>query len=163
MRKTPFVTLLALALPLLSHANVVYNFSGTGIPNTVATFTLTVPNYITATGTTGLTPDASFVPGVQLACNACTQIDFFVDALSRGFVDVPSNTVGYGIVGGTSYFFYFAPQSFTVNGTYTDVVGPWFSNQGTLVVSGTPVPEPSAIAMLGPALGLLGWLRKRCL
>jgi PEP-CTERM motif-containing protein len=160
MRKTPLVALLVLALPLISYASVVYDFSGTFTIGPPVTFTLTVPYYITATGTTGLTPDASFVPGAQLTCNACTQIDFYVDAVARGFTNVPSNTVGYG-VGSNSYFFYFAPQSFTVNGTYTDVIGPWFSNQGTLIVSGTPVPEPSAVAMLAPALGFIGWLRRR--
>jgi hypothetical protein len=164
MRKTPLVTLLVLALPLLCHASVVYDFSGSFNLNQPVTFTLTVPYYITATGSTGLTPDATFYPGGQLTCDACTQIDFFVDALSRGFVNVPSNTVGYGVTNGqffTSYFFYFAPQSFTVNGTYTDVIGPWFSNQGTLIVSGTPVPEPAMLAVLAPTLGFLKLLRKR--
>lgn len=164
MRKTRFVAVLLFALPLLSHANVVYDFSGTGVPNQVATFTLTVPNYITATGTTGLTPDASFVPGPQLVCNVCTRIDFYVDAVSRGFVSVPSNTVGYGVTNGqffTSYFFYFAPQSFTVNGTYTDVLGNGFPNQGTLIVSGTPVPEPGTFGLFSLAVTGLGLLRKK--
>ena len=119
MRKTLFVAFLALALPLLCRANVVYEFSGTFNLNQPVTFTLTVPYHITATGSTGLTPDATFYPGGQLTCDACTQIDFFVDAVSRGFTDIPSNVVGYGVTNGqffTSYFFYFAPQSFTVNG-----------------------------------------------
>jgi len=162
MRKSPFVCSLALVFPLFCHANVQYTFSGSFNLNQTVTFTLTVPNYITATGSTGLTPDASFFPGLQLTCNACNEIDFFVDAVARGFTNVPSNTVGYG-VGTNSYFFYFAPQSFTVNGTYTDVIGPWFSNQGTLTVSGTPVPEPATLPLWVSVAAGLGVFRRRIL
>jgi hypothetical protein len=166
MRNTPLATLFILLLPLLAHANVVYSFTGTGVlgAGQPVTFTLSVPFYITATGSTGLTPDASFVPGPQLTCDYCSRIDFYVDAVARGFTDVPSNTVGYGVTNGsifTSYFFYFAPQSFTVNGTYTDVIGPLFANQGTLVVSGTPVPEPGTLTLSGLTIAGLRWLRKR--
>ncbi|HME35270.1 MAG TPA: PEP-CTERM sorting domain-containing protein [Candidatus Sulfotelmatobacter sp.] len=166
MKKATFALLLAIMLPALARADVVYSFTG-AYSNSYTheivgpfSFTLTVPSPITA--------DAFFDPGGQLVCDTCFNVWFAVDAVAHGLTKIPSNMIGYGVledgVPGRGFYFYFAPPSFTVDGTYTDVIGSWFPNQGTLTVTGaanSSTPEPGTLAMLAPALGFLGWLRKR--
>jgi hypothetical protein len=155
MKRPSIVLFLLLVLSALSHASVVYSFSGT-YANGIGpvSFTVTVPNYITL--------DTGFTPGAQMVCDACDKVDFFVDAVAHGFTQIPSNAIGYEVTGGSNFLFFFAPQSFTVNGTYTDVIGNDFPDQGTLIVSATPVPEPSSMLLMGTGvLGVAGMLRRK--
>jgi hypothetical protein len=153
MKRAALDVFSVLILSAFASASVIYSFTGTyqgdgGQLMGPVSFTLTVP--------TGVTADTTFSPSPQLVCDACDQINFYVDAVAHGFTSTPSNAIGYGLPGGTGYIFYFDPSSFVANGTYTDVIGSWFPNQGTLTVSGaaSPSPEPGTILMLGS--GLLG-------
>src|SRR5215468_6062220 len=97
--------IVALSLPLALlvaasvHADVLYQFSGTyadaftGTP-TPAGFTLTVPSPVAS--------DAVFLPGPDLSCIGCIEIDFFTDFFPG------TDTIGYGVPvnsgKGTYYF-----------------------------------------------------------
>lgn len=154
MKKAALTAGFVVFLGAFAQASVVYSFTGTygGPP---VSFTLTVPSAVLA--------DASFVPGPQLVCDACDQINFFVDAVAHGFTSTPSNAVGYNVSNNGQFLFFFAPTSFTVDGVYTDVIGGGFPDQGTLTVTGaSSVPEPSSVALLGTGLvGLAAVVRRR--
>ena len=83
--------------------------------------------------------DATFLPGPDLVCNTCREIDFFTDFFPG------TDTIGYGVAANMgTYYFYFTPDAFETNGVHNSILVP--VNVGTLAVSG--VPEPSAFWLL---------------
>jgi len=129
------LSLFALLVAAAVHADVLYEFTGTyadiftGNP-TPADFTLTLPSPVVS--------DATFLPGPDLVCNGCREIDFFTDFFPG------TDTIGFGVPANiATYYFYFTPDAFDTNGVHNALFNP---NYATLTVSG--VPEPSAVWLL---------------
>jgi hypothetical protein len=144
MRKTLFGVLLgALCLTVSpALAEVTYTFTGNFQngnfvpPN--ATFSVTVPDFITS--------DTTFTAAQSdLSCGdnfvQCTGVSFLTDFSS----DQDAIAINF-ISGNTpeSAYYYFAPDAFGTLGSFSQDAGSFFSN-GTLV---TAVPEPSTWAMM---------------
>ena len=138
---------LALIVAASMHASVLYQFTGTyadfatGNP-TAAAFTLALPSPVVS--------DATFLPGPDLVCNTCREIDFFTDFFPG------TDTIGYGVAANMgTYYFYFTPDAFDTNGVHDSILVP--VNVATLTVSG--VPEPSTFCLLLSTLATIFTIR----
>jgi hypothetical protein len=150
MKILPFSLPLALLVAASMQASVLYQFTGTyadfatGDP-TAAAFTLALPSPVVS--------DATFLPGPDLVCNGCREIDFFTDFFPG------TNTIGYGVPANTgTYYFYFTPDAFETNGVHNSILAP--VNVATLTVSG--VPEPSTFRLLLSTLAAIFTIRVYC-
>jgi hypothetical protein len=156
MGKTLFACVI-IGVAASAHASTFYDFAGTyrpffpGPELVPVHFSLTTPSPVTV--------ETMFVPGGALTCDVCDQITFFPDASALG--PIPSSAIGYGVSGGT-YYFYFNPGSFTLDGSHVSflLVG---INDAVLNVQGA-VPEPSTtvpLLFLASALVVLRPFRRR--
>ena len=131
---------LALLSATTSEAAVVYDFSGAGGGQS---FSFTTDDFISS--------DATFASALLDSCN-CSSIVFDVD----WHVNDPADNLRF-IVGSTTYYYYFMDGSFGTLGTHNTID----VNQGTLTVSGAPVPEPSTWAMMLIGFGATGYAMRR--
>jgi hypothetical protein len=99
MKMIPLSLPLTLLVAASIHGDVLYQFTGTyqdistGNP-TPADFTLTLPSPVVS--------DATFLPGPDLVCNGCREINFFTDFFPG------TDTIEYGVPAlmGTYYFLF---------------------------------------------------------
>jgi hypothetical protein len=146
MRSWVVLVIMMLGSSLVANATTIYDFVASDVG---WTFTLTVPNPVTA--------DTTFSPP-ELTCSPCSSIKFVPDAVAAGLTGTPSQAIAWYRDGSESYFYY-SPGTFTTAGVYNDII----LNYGTILtvtVNADPIPEPSTGALLVAPL-LAGFVLRR--
>jgi hypothetical protein len=144
-----FCAIAALSAGIARADGVTYTLTGSTNPEFgpvhAESFSFTTSSFITSY--TDLTPS-------QLtSCVACQEVEFYPNGTLNTVV--PVDLLRFTDTNGIVYGFFFSPGAFDAPGTYTASDYPPYiiSNVGTLTVTTTAVPEPSAAMLL--MLGLL--------
>ena len=137
-------TLVALAVAAIAaQAQVTYSFAGTDP-------VLGQPLAFTATRDAFVAADTLVPRGGLTTATNVDRVQFLTEGVGEATrLDLyrsPSTNVRFS--------FQFGPEAFAADGTYRSEQG-----DGTLTVSGQPVPEPASFAALG--VGAIGLLRRR--
>jgi hypothetical protein len=148
MRTWVVLVILMLGSSLVANATTIYDFVASDVG---WTFTLTVPNPVTA--------DTTFGPP-ELTCSACSSIEFVPDAVAAGLTGTPSQAImWYQGVSGSA--FYYSPGTFTTAGVYNDIILDYGTTL-TVTINAGPIPEPSTVTLLvAPLLAGFALRRRR--
>ena len=144
-----FCALAALAASAARADGVTYTLTGSTNPEFgpvhAESFTFTTSSFITSY--------TDLNPSQFTSCVACQEIEFYPNGTLNTVV--PVDLIRFTDTNGIVYGFFFSPGAFDAPGTYTASDYPPYivSNIGTLTVSTTAVPEPSAAMLL--MLGLI--------
>ena len=165
-----FVVTLCLIASQGARADITYSYSGdfssiVGVPNSTVTFSFTVPTFITSDTTITSLTTASLGTGL-VTCGTITDVmilnptstTFPGTTAPRAGADWSTPCLSAPFTGAGSFF----DQPLIADGTYSGFSRFGVAEDATLTISGTPVPEPGTLALLGTgALGLFGPIRRK--